>query len=228
MNKNHSVVGCVVKEEDLEKSGKVQARYEQTASHYDSRYSTLQLDKYKFILKSYQGLEFKDGKHYTQDRHKSHLVVDLGCGTGLLVDFLSSQRVVSHSRYLGIDISIAMLEIAKDRCHSGRAMITGYVQGDVTHAPIREGRGNRIFSISVLQNLDPRHLGRFLDEINRVSSKNSVIFLSFLHKPPLRHMMPKVENKLKELFPRVHAILLEKSTEDAGFICFKIQSTTPP
>ncbi|MBD3185662.1 methyltransferase domain-containing protein [Candidatus Bathyarchaeota archaeon] len=223
MNKNHSVVGCIVKKKDLEKSGKVLARYEQTAGHYDSRYSTLQLDKYKFILKSYQRLEFKDGKHYTQERHKAHLIVDLGCGTGLLVEFLSSQQVFPHSRYLGIDISLAMLEFAKERCDSGSCMPTGYVQGDVTHAPLREGYGNRIFSISVLQNLDPRHLGRFLDEINRISSKNSIIFLSFLHKPPLRHMMSEVESKLKELFPRVHAILMEKSTEDAGFICFKTQ-----
>jgi len=42
-------------------------------------------------------------------------ILDLGCGVGLLLDFLKEKRLSSNIEYTGIDISEKMVEIAKER-----------------------------------------------------------------------------------------------------------------
>ena len=40
-------------------------------------------------------------------------LLDLGCGVGLLVDFLKQKNILKKYKYMGIDISYNMIEIAK-------------------------------------------------------------------------------------------------------------------
>jgi SAM-dependent methyltransferase len=46
---------------------------------------------------------------------KESVVLDLGCGPGLLLDYLAAMNPAGRDRYLGIDLSPAMIEAARAR-----------------------------------------------------------------------------------------------------------------
>jgi len=52
------------------------------------------------------------------DYTQTSSLLDLGCGVGLLVDYLTQKQVMSKITYLGVDISSKMIQVAKKR-HPG-------------------------------------------------------------------------------------------------------------
>ncbi len=55
------------------------------------------------------------------DRHGGATITDYGCGYGAFFEFLKDRPVMTGSRYIGIDISEAMLEEAQSHTNDPRA-----------------------------------------------------------------------------------------------------------
>lgn len=106
-------------------------KYEETATKYDARYSSIQQQKFREV--------------FSQTKIKSSdLLLDVGAGTGLLLDFLPSnvQNIIS------CDISFNMLLEGKNKLKNAL-----FVCADSEHLPFRESCLNIVTCFSVIQNL---------------------------------------------------------------------------
>ena len=156
--------------EESDKKKIIIEKYNSTSSFYDDRYRKIQNKKYALQLKN------ADFEHKT--------LLDAGCGTGLLFEFISSlSNYVSHRdlKYIGLDISWKMLKNFIDKInrlnYSGKVSI---ILGDIENLPFREGAFDLIFSITSLQNL--QFLTEGLKELIRVGKKNTTLKVSILKK----------------------------------------------
>lgn len=132
----------------MAKKQEIQSKYDSSAEIYDSRYSEIQKEKYKLAL---------------QDLDLQKPLLDLGCGTGLLKDFLGMELI-------GCDISRNMLRKAKKR-----GMLV--VQADLEHLPFRN-KFKTILSFTALQNAE--NVKNVLKEIKNLNAKQ--IILTYLDK----------------------------------------------
>ncbi|MFH0869301.1 MAG: class I SAM-dependent methyltransferase [archaeon] len=160
------------------KKAEIKARYELSAEVYDSRYCKIQNEKFSAL----DGLDIRDK------------IIDLGCGTGLLADFLKPRQL------FGCDISFEMLKKAKER-----GMIV--VQADLDTLPFKKETFNSVVSFTVLQNLPAPH--KALAEIKRISKFSSVIVLTYLKKFDFS----------KEIKKEFDILEIRDLGEDEGYIC---------
>ncbi|MEM2875642.1 MAG: class I SAM-dependent methyltransferase [Candidatus Bathyarchaeia archaeon] len=139
----------------------VMRHYDAIASCYDNVYGEEQLLKISVVIR----------EACLEDRGA---VLDVGCGTGLLFDFVAPKA----DFLVGLDFSRKILEKAKKR-EKGYHNVH-LVRADADHLPFREGVFDRIFSITLLQNIpDPEKL---LREILRVSKVNGVGVMTALKR----------------------------------------------
>jgi ubiquinone/menaquinone biosynthesis C-methylase UbiE len=117
--------------------------YSSIASGYDELYGEEQLSKFKTVL---ERIEFQ----------KSDIILDVGCGTGLLVYFIC-ERV---SRIVGIDLSRKMIEKRK-KCRSSDFLVC-----DAESLPFRKRTFNKVLSFTVVQTIE--NPNRMFEEIRRV------------------------------------------------------------
>jgi ubiquinone/menaquinone biosynthesis C-methylase UbiE len=132
--------------------------YNETAHLYDRRYAEIQRLKYEKVLKH---LPKRVGR-----------VLDLGCGTGLLLRELRRRgRMV-----VGVDASEEMLGIAKARGERAELVLA-----DADSLPFGNGVFDCFVSVTLLQNMpDP---ARTVRELARVLKKGGVgIMTSLKHK----------------------------------------------
>ena len=154
--------------------------YNKTAHTYNSRYKEIQFEKYRVMLAS---LELR-GK-----------ILDHGCGTGLLSEFLNRDDII------GVDNSEKMLKIRG----SGEL-------ADIEKLPYENQIFDFVISFSVLMNC--KHPEKAIKEVKRVLKPNGTFICTFLRafKPKLKPLLEK-HFKIKE----------EKEiSEDAGFIILQI------
>ncbi len=109
----------------------VMKRYNETASKYDDRYRSIQEQKYREIFSMI-------------DYDVNDIVLDVGSGTGLLLDYLSS----SVENILCCDLSFNMLVEGRKR-HNNAIFICA----DSDHLPFRDSSFDLTTCISVIQNL---------------------------------------------------------------------------
>jgi ubiquinone/menaquinone biosynthesis C-methylase UbiE len=143
----------------VEEKKNIQEKYDSMGGRiYELLYKEEQINKYNLIL------------DYIKPELGS-LVLDDGCGTGMLMRILSNPVV-------GVDISSKLLERAK---RAGTEQNFKYiVQGDVEELPFRSSVFDIIFSITVLQNVE--NPGKTLSEINRVCKDGGKIAISIIKK----------------------------------------------
>jgi ubiquinone/menaquinone biosynthesis C-methylase UbiE len=136
---------------------RVVSDYNITAGIYEARYSEEQETKIGFLLTRLRPEE-------------EALVLDVGCGTGMLLERLKGGR-----NCVGIDPSISMLlEARRKGC---RAEL---ILADADHIPVRSGVSDYVFSVSVLQLLeDPAKGAR---EMLRVLKRGGWVGISALLK----------------------------------------------
>ena len=142
-------------------------RYDELGSSlYDLRYTDEQLEKYRLIL---------------HEIDYPFLVLDNGCGTGLLLPLLETA--------IGLDLSSVLLEKAMERCSENQYL----VQGDSENLPFRDSLFDVVLSVTVLQNLpSPEKLSI---ESVRVTKPNSTIIISSLKRVYNREkIMRLIEN----------------------------------
>lgn len=99
--------------------------------------------------------------------NKNSVLLDAGCGTGR---FLAN--TVSDQLFVGLDVSIEMLRVARDDLKRGL-----FVVGELEHLPFKEGVFDEVISSRVLQHI--KNQGQAIKEFSRVCKKNGdVIVLS--------------------------------------------------
>lgn len=133
------------------KKVEIKEKYDTSTETYDSRYCKIQNEKF---LAALEELNLRDR------------IVDIGCGTGLLAEFLKR-------KLFGCDISFEMLRKAKKRGVMA-------VQADLDYLPFKSDTFNSIVSFTAIQNLPV--VEKALAEIKRVSISESVIVLTYLKK----------------------------------------------
>jgi ubiquinone/menaquinone biosynthesis C-methylase UbiE len=126
---------------------------------YDARYAEEQEAKYHAAL---------------ADTKPTGLVLDLGCGTGLLFSHVS----LESENVVGIDISKKLLLQARERAKKLRNV--DVIQADADHLPFENDCFDAVFAFTVLQNM-PKPLETLM-EIRRTARDYAVVTVTGLKK----------------------------------------------
>jgi len=158
------------KRESLTKKKEIINRYNSTFHFYDKRYRRIQYEKYKIVLEDY---ELNNKK-----------VLDTGCGTGLLLDFIIphiDNDYTMNFLYVGTDISIKMLKNNKiKRKNKKIGSKISLLLADSENLPIRNNIFDSIFSLTSLQNLPD--IAEGLKETIRVVKNRADLKISILRR----------------------------------------------
>lgn len=146
---------------EWDKKRDVMHRYDSTAHIYDTRYAEEQTAKIEAVIESI-------------NMEKEVSVLDVGCGTGLLFNYIVSKTKM----IVGLDISRETLLQAKKRA---RKFANVYlILADSDNVPLKEDVFSHVFALTLIQNT-PNPF-KTLKEIRRVSKENTVIIVTGLKK----------------------------------------------
>ncbi|MGC1119556.1 MAG: class I SAM-dependent methyltransferase [Candidatus Methanofastidiosia archaeon] len=157
---------------------RVQADYDRTAVFYDKRYLSIQWEKYSIMM----------------DSPPQGCILDLGCGTGLLSEYLCK-------RVVGIDISFNMLDKARTR--------EQVVQADMDFLPFGNAVFDAVVSFTSLQNLSD--VNPALKEVRRVLKAGSPFIVTLLNKGS------SIKKEIEKYFTITS---MKQCGEDIGFMCW--------
>jgi ubiquinone/menaquinone biosynthesis C-methylase UbiE len=141
-----------------EKKAEIQRKYDTTAKVYDKRYTEIQKRKY---LEVFSKLEVKD----------SDIIIDIGGGTGLLLDFLHTNK----ENIFSCDLSFNMLKEGQKKqphCH--------FICADIEYPPFRITSADIVTSFTVFQNL-PNPV-EALNQIIPIIKEEGTLILTALQK----------------------------------------------
>ncbi len=139
-------------------------RYSETAPVYERRYEQIQREKYEIV---------------TGNLPRVGKVLDLGCGTGMLLSELTrrSEFVV------GIDTSPEMLELARERRGSAALVLA-----DADYLPFADCSFDAVISVTLLQNMpNPAVTVR---EVARVAKPEGIVIMTTLKR---KHSLGELE-----------------------------------
>ncbi len=124
------------------KSHKIKLMYDRTYNSYDELYGEEQIKKYLIALRRVS----VEGN-----------ILDAGCGTGLLLEFLKSQGLLNNiKKYVCLDISEGMLGVAYKRMERFCKSKCLGILADALHLPFKEKSFDFTLSFTVLDLLtDP-------------------------------------------------------------------------
>ncbi len=139
----------------------IMIKYDATASGYDELYRDEQYAKYtaaaEALAKALQGCS---------TGHRCRLC-DIGCGTGLLIEYLVENGLPLPGHYICIDLSINMLRVARQRSERYAAPLTDIIQGDAEHLPLRQKVCRVAVSFTVIDLVE--NPPRMLQECDNIS-----------------------------------------------------------
>ena len=162
---------------------RVQLKYDLYARTYDELYRSEQWDKYKLIVKS------------IKSKFKCKVMVDAGCGTGLLYEYLSKHGF-NVETYVGIDISFEMVKRAKLKLSN--TLNVELVNADIEYTPLRSSCSNITLSITVFNNL--YDVSKGLNELLRITKPGGTIIVTiFKRGEKVDEILDKVRGKFRTL-----------------------------
>lgn len=132
---------------------RVMTSYAATSGCYDELYAEEQFGKYAVAFRAVK---------------PSGAVLDAGCGTGLLLEYMKATwHVSSVSLYLGLDLTYEMVRRARLRAFKlGLAWLADFIVGDVERLPLREAAFDVVYAFTVMDLLENGERG--LHELKRV------------------------------------------------------------
>jgi ubiquinone/menaquinone biosynthesis C-methylase UbiE len=146
---------------EWDKKRDVMHRYDLTAHIYDMRYAEEQTAKIEAVMESIS-------------MEKEGLVLDVGCGTGLLFSYVANKA----KAIVGLDISREILLQAKERAK--KLPNVRLILADADNMPLKEDVFSHVFALTLIQNT-PNPL-KTSNEIKRVTKENAVIIVTGLKK----------------------------------------------
>lgn len=176
-----------------DKKYEVRRRYDATATQYDKRYLEIQMIKYNEIFSEI-------------NVDNSEIILDVGGGTGLLLDFMENQA----SNIFCCDISFNMLKEGKNK-HKAKHFICA----DSDLLPFKENTFNKVICVSVIQNVPNPQIT--LREIYLVLRCEGILILTALTKL-------FSDSKIKEIMLKANFSTLklwQLSVEDISVIAKK-------
>jgi len=138
----------------------LRAAYNAEADTYDERFRAVQWPKFETFLG-------EAGEHLAG----LGPVLDVGCGTGLLADYLA-ERCATQVDLIGVDLSEGMLRAFKARGGLG-------AQADMGRLPFRAEAFGAVVSVTVFR-IIPSDERRILSEMARVLRPGGRLVLSLL------------------------------------------------
>lgn len=144
-------------------------KYNSSSSFYDSRYRQIQETKYHIILKNFD-LTRK-------------VILDLGCGTGLFIEYVSRRKLEQKKKldyYVGLDISWNMLLEFRSKFEKLKGKNISLLLSDIENLPFRDNQFFSVLSLTSFQNLPDVKKG--IKELLRVSRNRADFKFSILKK----------------------------------------------
>jgi len=136
-------------------------KYDVTASSYDELYRYEQYSKYSTFIQLVGG------------NTRSATILDSGCGTGLLIEYLSQSRLDDYSRYICLDPSIGMLSRLIIKETDYRVIpVLGYAE----ETPLRDSSIDIMVSITVWGNIVDHE--KAVLEFIRVTRDNGLVIVT--------------------------------------------------
>jgi ubiquinone/menaquinone biosynthesis C-methylase UbiE len=158
-------------------------RYDLTASIYDMRYAEEQKAKIEAALEKVK-VKWRG------------LVLDVGCGTGILFDYVADRPKM----IVGLDLSKKTLLEARARTIKKKTDNVHLVQADADNMPFVDSEFDNVFAITVLQNApNPKNM---LREIRRVAKDEAAFVLtglkSIFSTPKFRRLLKQAGLRVDE------------------------------
>jgi len=149
--------------------------YDALSRGYDELYGEEQHKKYERVLQLLENKTFD-------------MIVDVGCGTGKLLELTSSRSKAC----LGIDLSAQMLTRAK---HGATVAGIQLVRADASHLPLRDQVADGVTSVSVTES-GPVTEDHF-NEISRIATKDATLVMTILDDKNQTHCRRLNETKIE-------------------------------
>ena len=130
--------------------------YDALSRSYDELYGEEQNRKNAKVLQLLGDKQFK-------------IIVDVGCGTGNLLELISSRSEVG----LGIDLSLQMLNKAKQRITDSGIQL---VRADASHLPLQDHIADGVTSVSMTES-GPVFEEHF-NELLRITTKDATLIMT--------------------------------------------------
>jgi ubiquinone/menaquinone biosynthesis C-methylase UbiE len=169
---------------------RVMHRYNLTAHIYETRYAEEQAAKIKAAL---EAITIK----------KYSVVLDAGCGTGILFDYIANQA----KTIIALDISKKILSEAKNRAKKFRNI--HLILADADNMPLKQKAFTHVFGITLLQNM-PKP-AKTLNEIKRIAKARAEIIVTGMKKT---FILKQFESLLRNSGFRIVSLKFE------GLICY--------
>lgn len=124
-------------------------------------------------------------------------VLDVGCGTGRLLESMQAHGVKGPSRYVGVDLSRRALDAAEERLvHTRPSMPVRFVEADSELFPLDEQFGAIVFSESLYYSTDPcATIRRYADAL----APGGVVIVSMWRRPSRWRVWRALGQELREL-----------------------------
>ncbi|MHA1489098.1 MAG: class I SAM-dependent methyltransferase [Promethearchaeota archaeon] len=193
------------------KKKRIKSQYDITAHFYDRRYLKIQYEKYEYILKNYII------KNKVILIIKNKVILDAGCGTGLLLEFITNSRKQNQGirySFIATDISWNMLTRFKLKINGKEMKIRqriNLILSDLENLPFRGSVFNSIFALTSFQNL-PNIIDGVNESFRVVKNEADVMFSILKKKLKKDELITVLKKKIKDL-----EIIDEKSLEDIIF-----------
>jgi ubiquinone/menaquinone biosynthesis C-methylase UbiE len=136
-------------------------RYDLTSHIYDMQYAEEQTAKIRAALEDVK-------------IEKQSMVLDAGCGTGLLFGYVADKA----EKTVGLDVSRKILLQAKKRAKNFQNI--HLILADADNMPLNENIFSHVFSITLIQNMP--NPAKTLNEIRRVAKENAIIVVTGMKK----------------------------------------------
>ncbi|MEM2129715.1 MAG: class I SAM-dependent methyltransferase [Candidatus Bathyarchaeia archaeon] len=137
-------------------------------------YNTL-VDTYDTLYKEEQEQKIKHVLSHIQ-LQSSDLVLDAGCGTGLLFGYIYNQV----SNLVGVDLSNGLLKVAMNRIKAYRMKSVSLIRADIDNLPFKEHVFDKVFAFTLLHDFST--IKMTVQEVLRTSKNESTIVLTGLKK----------------------------------------------